>query len=103
MLEREEAVSVYSNVDMTYGRRNFVAYHRGGAAPSIVAPNRSLASYRNKITAILGVTVLYTAFLYKSGTEYKNDGLAAQNISPVDFSYGSWCFLRLSNFIFWLT
>jgi hypothetical protein len=58
--------------EMTYGRRNFVAYQRGGASTSIVAPNRSLASYRNKIAAILGVTVLYTAFLYSSGTKYND-------------------------------
>ncbi|CAB9505865.1 expressed unknown protein [Seminavis robusta] len=52
---------------MAYGRRNFVAYQRGGAAGSIVVPSRSLASYRNKIAAILLVTVVYTAFLYNSG------------------------------------
>jgi hypothetical protein len=70
MVDREEPASEFTNVEMTYGRRNFVAYQRGGAAASIVAPNRSLASYRNKIAAILGVTVLYTTFLYRSGTKY---------------------------------
>jgi hypothetical protein len=50
--------------EMAYGRRNFIAHQRGG---SIVAPSRSLAAYRNKIAFILAVTVLYTAFLYKSG------------------------------------
>ena len=68
MVDTEEPVSAFSNLDMAYGRRNFVAYHRGGIAGSIVAPSRSLASYRNKIAAILGITVLYTAFLYRSGT-----------------------------------
>jgi len=55
---------------MAYGRRNFIAYHRGGvvgASGTVTAPGRSLASYRNKIVAILAVTVVYTAFLYKSG------------------------------------
>ena len=55
---------------MAYGRRNFIAYHRGGvvgASGTVTAPSRSLASYRNKIVAILAVTVVYTAFLYKSG------------------------------------
>lgn len=50
---------------MTYGRRNFI-YHRGAATGSVSAPNKK-RSYRNKIAAILGVTVLYTAFLYRSG------------------------------------
>jgi len=56
--------------EMAYGRRNFIAYHRGGvvgASGTVTAPGRSLASYRNKIVAILAVTVVYTAFLYKSG------------------------------------
>ena len=56
-------------LEMTYGRRNFIAY-RGGATGTVVAPSRSLANYRNKIAGILGVTVLYTAFLYNSGTGY---------------------------------
>lgn len=51
---------------MAYGRRNFI-YHRGAATGSVSAPNLKLASYRNKITAILCVTALYTAFLYRSG------------------------------------
>ena len=51
---------------MAYGRRNFI-YHRGAATGSVSAPNLKLAAYRNKIAAILGVTVIYTAFLYRSG------------------------------------
>ena len=51
---------------MAYGRHTFI--NRGGATGSIIAPSRSLADYRNKIAAILGITVLYTAFLYHSGS-----------------------------------
>lgn len=49
---------------MAYGRRNFIAHHRG---VSVAVPNRSLASYGNKIAVILAATVIYTVFLYKSG------------------------------------
>jgi len=65
--ESGEAPSTQAEIEMAYGRRNFLAYQRGGATGTVVVPSRSLASYRNKIAAILGVTVLYTAFLYRSG------------------------------------
>ena len=65
--------TIHSLLEMAYGRHTFS--HRGGQGggatsgnSKIIAPSRSLADYRNKIAAILGVTVLYTAFLYNSGS-----------------------------------
>lgn len=35
-------------------------------------PRRFAPGYRNKIVAVLGVTVIYTAFLYRSGVFWRS-------------------------------
>jgi hypothetical protein len=61
------ATTTPTNEDMTYGRRNFIAYQRTGVLPSTVIPSRSLTHYRNKTILILIITCAYTAFLYQRG------------------------------------
>jgi hypothetical protein len=54
--------------DMAYGRRErpVIAYPSAGRGAAANAPVRN--NYRNKIITVLLVTVVYTAFLYRSGT-----------------------------------
>lgn len=42
-----------------------LAYSRGG---TISTSRQTLSNYKNKIFIALGATILYTAFLYRSGT-----------------------------------
>lgn len=42
-----------------------LAYSRGGN--HVVASRQTLSNYKNKILIALGATILYTAFLYRSG------------------------------------
>jgi hypothetical protein len=53
--------------DMAYGRRErpVIAYPSAGRGAAANAPVRN--NYRNKIVTVLLVTVVYTAFLYRSG------------------------------------
>ena len=57
---------------MPYGRRNFAAYQRSGSPATALPSTKSLASYRNKISAILLVTSVYTAFLYQRGQSFED-------------------------------
>jgi hypothetical protein len=53
--------------DMAYGRRErpVIAYPSAGRGAAANAPVRN--NYRNKFITVLLVTVVYTAFLYRSG------------------------------------
>ena len=42
-----------------------LAYSRGG---TVATSRQTLSNYKNKIFLALGATILYTAFLYRSGT-----------------------------------
>jgi len=101
---------------MTYGRRNFI--YRG----AVSAPTPKLAAYRNKIAAILGVTVLYTAFLYRSGgaqhflrnsgvtpdkatAEAATKGMAAMINAGKKLTVATWNIAAINNnpFEYWIT
>ncbi len=53
---------------MAYTRRSIATpFSRGGNNKGLPNSNKSLTSYRKKFFIILGVTSLYTAFLYRRG------------------------------------
>ena len=62
---RRESSANQQEQDM--GRRGpVIAYSRGGTVAT--SRGQTLSNYKNKILIALGATILYTAFLYRSGT-----------------------------------
>jgi hypothetical protein len=52
-----------NGMSSSYGRRPVIAYHQTRGNNGIVRTT----DYRQKIFLVLALTVLYTAFLYRSG------------------------------------